>query len=69
MNGAAKGERMRIPKTTPVRVDIDIDDLPLATLERLDKIAAMTKLAREEVFAVAVAMGIVAEGLDGADKS
>ena len=61
---------MKNPKK---RVCVDIDfDLPLEARDvkdRLAAIAAMTRLTAEHVFAVAVAMGIVAEGLDGADKA
>lgn len=55
-----------MPKRTklqPVAVDVDAD-LPPTALARLDKIAAMTKLSREQVFAVLVAAGIVDEALD-----
>jgi hypothetical protein len=52
------------PKTVAVEVD-----LPLEAVARLDRIAAVAGLTSSQVFAVAVAMGLVDEGLDGPDKS
>jgi hypothetical protein len=46
-------------KAKPVAVDIDFDDLPPEAAARIGKVAEMTKLTAEQVFAVACALGAV----------